>query len=179
MILALSLLSMFLSACCGEKPFSQRFAGIVGSFDEAGKLEAVLQLSDSEQAFGEIVVMAPEQQNCTFRYAISENGEISFTFDGEGEANGTLHGKIIDVTAKVGGRELVFSGTLYLMTEKIDGEVAEEGYVAAGHPFSDVVTPPEETVTLTVNGAPMTVDEFLASSMPAQDTVIEITTATI
>ena len=68
-----------------------------------------------------------------------------------------------------------FKGTFYLLTEKIDGEVTEEGYVA-GHPFSDVITPPDETKTLTVNETPMTVEEFLTATMPAQDTIVEIIT---
>lgn len=180
--LFVTIVSMLLSvclfaACGGEKPFSRRFTGIVGCFGAAEELTAVLQLSDSDQAFGEIAVKAPEERNYTFRYAISENGDITFTFDGEGEASGTLHGKEIDVTAKVGGKEYLFAGTFYLLTEKIDGEIAEEGYVVSGHPFSDVITPPEETERLTVNGTPMTTDEFSASVMPPRDTLVEITTA--
>lgn len=166
----------FFAACKPEPPFAQRFTGVVGSFDDAGNMTAVLLFPESEQAEGRIDLTDDPSLNITFRYTVSRSGEISFDFDTEGEASGTLHGKDIAVTAHVNGRTITFSGTFYLLTEKIDGEVTEEGYVAAGHPFSDVITPPEETKTLTVNGSEMTVEEFSASKMPARDTTVEIAT---
>ena len=159
-----------------EPPFAQRFTGVVGSYDESGNLTAVLLFPESEQAEGRINLKNTPTLNITFRYTISKEGDITFAFDTEDTASGTLHGKDIEVTAMVNGQTMQFKGTFYLLTEKIDGEVTEEGYVVAGHPFSDVITPPDETKTLTVNGTPMTAEEFLTATMPAQDTIVEIIT---
>lgn len=186
--MAISIVSMLIlsaalfTACAPESitetdpPFAQRFTGVVGSYDESGNLTAVLLFPESEQAEGRINLKNAPELNITFQYTISQEGNIAFTFDTEDTASGTLHGKDIEVTAKVNGQTIEFMGTFYLLTEKIDGEVAEEGYVVAGHPFSDVITPPDETKTLTVNGVQLTIGEFIASKMPAQDTVVEIKT---
>ena len=159
-----------------EPPFAQRFTGVVGSFDESDNLAAVLLFPESEQAEGRINLKNAPELNITFQYTISKEGDITFAFDTEDTASGTLHGKDIAVTATVNGQTLEFKGTFYLLTEKIDGEVTEEGYVVAGHPFSDVITPPDETKTLTVNGMQMTVETFLTATMPARDTIVEIVT---
>ncbi len=159
-----------------EPPFAKRFTGVVGSFDGAGDLTAVLLFPESEQAEGRINLKNAPELNITFQYTVSDEGDIAFAFDTEDTASGTLHGKDIAVTATVNSQTMQFKGTFYLLTEKIDGEVTEEGYVVAGHPFSDVITPPEETKTLTVNGTQMTVEAFLAATMPARDTVVEIIT---
>ena len=169
--------SICMAACGSAAPFAQRFAGVVGSFDKAG-LSAVLLFSDSEQAEGRINLIDAPQLNITFRYTISETGDITFDFDTDDTASGTLHGKEIKVTAHVNGRTVEFSGTFYLLTERADGEVVEEGYVTAGHPFADVMPLPEDTKTITVNGQETSMEEFMNFVMPGRDTTVEIVTET-
>lgn len=166
------------SACGSAKPFARKFAGVVGSFDDEKRLAAVLLFSDSDQAEGRINLTDAPQLNITFRYTVSEKGEITFDFDTDDTASGTLYDKDIRVTAHVNGRTIEFSGTFYLLTEKIDGDVDEEGYVVAGHPFSDVIPLPEDVKTITVNGEQTTAEEFSGFVMPERDTVVEIATAT-
>lgn len=175
-VVCVFVLSAFLAAC-GSAPFARRFTGVVGSYDGSGNPVAVMLFPESEQAEGRINLTNAPESNIEFRYTVSAEGEISFDFDTEDAATGTLHGKDISVTAHVNGQTLAFSGTFYLLTVKIDGDVTEEGYVTAGHPFSDVVPLPEEVKTITVNGAEMTVEKFEASKMPEKDTTVEIVTA--
>lgn len=176
-LICLSALSIF-PACSffneQEPPFEKLFTGITSSFDDSGEMIAVLRFSESEQAYGEIEIVKTSKTS-PFRYSISDDGKISFTFDTEGDsASGTLYGKDIDVTATVDGEVLRFFGTFYLFTVKVNGEITEEGYVTAGHPLSDVETPPPETKSLLVNGVEKTVEEFMSMKMPSQDTVVEI-----
>lgn len=176
-LVCLAALSIF-PACsffnAQEPPFAKLFTGITSSFDESGEMIAVLRFSESEQAYGEIEIVKTAETSA-FRYSVSDDGKISFTFDTKSDsASGTLYGKEIDVTATVNGETLKFSGTFYLFTVKVNGEITEEGYVTAGHPLSDVETPPPETKSLTVNGVEKTVEEFLSMKMPPQDTVVEI-----
>lgn len=176
-IVCLAALSIF-PACSffnsHKPPFEKLFTGITSSLDDSGEMIAVLRFSESEQAYGEIEIMKTAETS-PFRYSVSDDGKISFTFDSESDsASGTLYGKDIDVTATIGGETLKFSGTFYLFTVKVNGEITEEGYVTAGHPLSDVETPPPETKTLTVNGVEKTVEEFMSMKMPPQDTTVEI-----
>lgn len=157
-----------------KPPFAKLFTGITSSFDETGKLTAILRFSESEQAYGEIEIMNTSKTS-PFRYLVSDDGEITFSFDTESDtASGTLYGKDIDVTANIDGETLKFVGTFYLFTVKMNGEITEEGYVTAGHPLSDIETPPPETKSLTVNGVEKTTEEFMTMTMPPQDTVVEI-----
>ncbi len=157
-----------------QPPFAKLFTGITSSFDASGEMIAVLRFSESEQAYGEIEIVKTSKTS-PFRYSVSDDGKITFTFDTESDsASGTLYGKDIDVTATVGGETFKFSGTFYLFTVKVNGEITEEGYVTSGHPLSDVETPPPETKSLKVNGVETTVEEFMTMRMPPQDTVVEI-----
>ncbi len=167
--------SICLAACGSAAPFAQKFAGVVGSFD-GENLSAVLLFSDSDEREGRINLSDAPQLNITFRYTVSEKGDISFDFDTDDRASGTLHGKDIRVTAHVNGRTIDFSGTFYLLTEKVDGEVDEEGYVTAGHPFSDVIPLPEDTKGITINGQETSQEEFSNFVMPERDTIVEIVT---
>lgn len=180
---ALGICSLLIIAPCGCKPhseevgpppFSQNFTGIAGAFGPEHDLTAVLYFIGSEANVGGIALRGTEAsaEPFTFTYQISEQGKITFSFDGDGKAEGTLHGISLSVQAKAGGKDYSFSGDFYPFSILVDSETTEEGYLTAGHPFSDVVTNVEEAEGISYNGVPISYSDLIQKVMPKEAVTI-------
>lgn len=178
-LLPIFLLSICLFGCSSPTPFSENFTGVAGAFDGSGNLTAVLLFSGAEAKAGEITLKDGESAPLSFVYSISDKGDISFTFDPgtDAAALGTLHGYEIDVTATAGGKTYTFRGVFHAFTEKIDGEITEDGYVTAGHPLSDVVTGADPEDSIYLNREPISYEALQSGKMPDKDLLIEINKA--
>ncbi len=182
-------MTLCFAACAKEKtpptpsgadnpPFSIQFTGVAGAFDGQTQT-ATLLFSGAEARAGEITLKTETSPIFPFVYTISESGTITFDFEPgtEATAEGTLHGYTLTASATVQGKSFDFSGTFYAFTEKVDGEVTEDGYITAGYPLNDAATNIEEGDEIEMNGKRITYEEFQAAKMPAESLELNVTKA--